>query len=117
MSQEFTSKNMPSQKRTFGSITRSIVTFTRPVRNVSKSSTTRETPVSKAYLPQGYVPRRVSKHDPMPSDLPEHEQKGVEAGRSVLFSESCVAYGNFEKCLTDRHLCGFSSKNTVLDNS
>ena len=33
------------------------------------------------------------------------------------FSESCVSYDNFEKCLTDRHLCGFSVKNTVLDNS
>lgn len=33
------------------------------------------------------------------------------------FSESRVSYGNFEKCRTDRHYCGYSVKHTVLDNS
>ena len=33
-------------------VNRSIATFTRPVRKASKSSKTRETPVSKAFLPQ-----------------------------------------------------------------
>ena len=55
----------------FKSLSRSIATPMRPVRNASKSSKTRETPVSKAYLLQVLSQTKVPGDYPMHKVLPE----------------------------------------------